>query len=172
MRHMSPRITAILFALLVGCLTLGLVACGDDGGSADTTEEDAGATSDETESDVSAEPNELTVVSTEYEFDIPETLPAGPTSIVLSNEGKEKHFLEIVELKADAPSVEKLIKLQKADKFFVREALSIKPTAPGEESAPGEVDLTAGRYGYVCFIATPQGKPHAFLGMFGEFTVE
>ncbi len=31
--------------------------------------------------------------------------------------------------------------------------------------------LKPGRYGYVCFVETKEGKPHAFLGMTGELTV-
>jgi hypothetical protein len=156
--------TALLpLALLAGA------ACGDD----DTPS--PGAESEDTEAttapdDAMTEP--MTITATDYAFDLPETLPAGEHTFTLVNEGKEPHFIEIVELKPDAPPVDKLIKIKKADKFFVRRAGGTKPVKPGEESKPFDSNLTSGRYGYVCFIETKDGTPHAFLGMAGEFTVE
>ena len=170
MRRLSPRILNVLFVLLVGGLATSLVACGGgdegDGGAATEEEgsEDAGAEGEGTA--------ETTIVATEYKFDLPATMPAGETTFTLANEGKEQHFIEIVELKEDAPPVDKLVKMRDAQKFFVRQAGNTPPVKPGEESQPFDVDLTPGRYGYVCFIQAPNGKPHAFLGMAGEFTVE
>ena len=112
------------------------------------------------------------MTATEYKFDLPATMPAGQTTLTLANEGKEPHFIEIVELKTDAPPAEKLVKMRSAQKFFVRQVANTPPVKPGAESEPVTAELTAGRYGYVCFIEAPNGKPHAFLGMVGEFTVE
>ncbi len=40
----------------------------------------------------------------------------------------------------------------------------------GDEEAL-TLDLEPGRYGMVCFVAGPDGQPHAFQGMQYEFTV-
>ena len=165
MRSSSSRASKVTLLIAAGVLLFGLAACGED--SEENGGNDAGG---DKESGQAAEA--VTITATEYKFDLPATLPAGKTTFTLVNEGKEQHFIEIIELKADAPPVAKLIKSKKPpDQFFVRQAGGTKPVKPGETSKPFEVDLTPGRYGYVCFIESPKGKPHAFLGMFGEFTV-
>ena len=155
-------------ALMLALSLLLTVACGDSdspeaGGQDDAATEAPGA-------DHGDEP--MTITATDYAFDLEASYPAGTHTFELANEGKELHFIEIVELKADAPSVEELIKIKKADKYFVRSAGGTKPVKPGETSPTFEAELTPGRYGYVCFIETKDGKPHAFLGMAGEFTVQ
>lgn len=160
----------LLVGLLLALLTLGAVACGDD--EAATPEPWAQATDgEETPAELPAS-GTVEIHATEYAFDVPLTLPAGPTTFTLINTGAEKHFIEILELKADAPPASELVKIRKADKYFVRRVGGTKPVAPGATSEPFEGELTPGRYGYACFIETKDGKPHAFLGMVGEFTVQ
>jgi hypothetical protein len=112
--------------------------------------------------------------ATEYAFGVPETIPAGEVTVTLKNSGDEPHMLDLVPLTDDAPPVEKLIKLpeKKVEKFFKGRPIHINPVKPGETSKPVDANLTAGRYGYVCFFAKKGEKPHAFKGMFGELTVE
>ena len=44
--------------------------------------------------------------------------------------------------------------------------------APGDEGTViFSEPLSAGKYGLVCFVPSPEGTPHAFLGMVSEFTV-
>lgn len=155
---------------LVAVLALGLVACG---GGDETDDADTPAAGETTAGEETPEASgEITVNATEYAFDLPETLPAGETTFTLNNVGEEKHFIEILELKADAPPVDELVKIKRADKFFVRRVGGTKPIGPGEQAEPFTGELTPGRYGYACFFATKKGPPHAFLGMAGEFTVE
>ncbi len=161
----------LFIALALAALMVGAVACGDD--EADPAAEEEVA-EEETPEEPEA-PEEVTVSATEYAFSMPTTLPAGTTPFILDNVGKEPHFISIVELQADAPTVEELLKLpeKKAEAFFVRpDVLTTKPIQPGEQSEPMEAELTPGRYGYVCFFATKGEPPHALQGMFGEFTVE
>lgn len=56
--------------------------------------------------------------------------------------------------------------------YFEGRPNEIPTVKPGETSAETEIDLVAGRYGYVCFIEAKDGTPHAFLGMSGEFVVQ
>jgi hypothetical protein len=172
--------TAVVAAV---ALVFALVACGND-------EETSGAKGGGTDNSVAApSPNpsgpgsaaaQVTVTATEYAFDMPETLPEGETTFNLVNAGKEPHMLIIAEFKPDAPSIEKLINLtqKEADKYIVeqKQIPPLKPGATGDK--PITFDLKAGAtYGYVCFVPSPKdseghGKPHAFLGMYGTFTVE
>lgn len=157
-------------AIFAAVLALGLLftACG---GEEPTAEPGA----DETAEAPTTEGGTVAVTAVEYAFNVPATLPAGPTTFTLENAGEEKHFMDIVQLTDDAPPVEDLIKLpdRKVGKYFVGQPNHISTIKPGETSKPLEVDLVSGaRYGYVCFFATKGEKPHAFLGMYGEFTVE
>ncbi len=159
----------LLVALAMALLMVGTVACGDTEETPDATEEDT------TEEDTDAGAGgEVTIQAEEYKFDIPATLPAGPTTFTLVNVGEEPHFIQIQELKADSPSVAKLLKLpgNKAESFFVRQVAQTKVIQPGDTSDPFEAELTSGRYGYVCFFSEKGEPPHAFQGMAGEFTVE
>ena len=133
---------------------------GQDAGAESPTEEAAGGT--------------LEFAATEYAFGVPETAAAGETSITLKNSGDEPHMLDLVPLTDDAPPVEKLIKLpeKKVEKFFKGRPIRINPVKPGETSKPVDANLTAGRYGYVCFFAKKGEKPHSFKVMFGELTFE
>ncbi len=165
----APR---IVIALL---LSLALLAAGWGDDSSEPEGNDAGgaaATAEPTTEGDDSAGEAVTITATDYKFDLAGSYDAGNYTFTLANAGKERHFIDIIELKADAPPVTKLIKIKEADKFFVRPVGGTKPVQPGEQSEPFEVELTPGRYGYVCFIETKDGKPHAFLGMAGEFSVE
>lgn len=160
-----------LFAA-VAVLALVLGACGTDTPTADP-DEGTGAAQSPTPD---AEGSIVVITATDYEFDLPETLPAGPTTFSLTNAGEEPHFIDIVELTDDAPPVDKLIKMSesKVGGFFVGQPNTLPTVKPGETGEKTvEIMLESGaRYGYVCFIEAKDGTPHAFLGMSGEFTVE
>ena len=160
----------LLVALSLALLMVGTVACGGD------TEETPEATEeDTTEEDTDAGAGgEVTIEASEYKFDLPATLPAGPTTFTLDNVGKEPHFIQIQELTEDSPPVAELLQLpqKKAEGFFVRQVAQTKVIQPADTSDPFEAELTPGRYGYVCFFASKGEPPHAFQGMAGEFTVE
>jgi hypothetical protein len=149
--------------MIVGVLLLS--ACGND--AKDTPRAQPPASS------APAGPTQVTVTATEYSFDLPDELPAGPTSFTLTNAGKEKHFLEIVQLTDDALPLKELLKLQEDElaPYFVGQPNRIATVKPGETSEPKNIDLVPARYAYVCFIEAKDGTPHAFLGMSGEFTV-
>ena len=158
-------------ALLAVLLVLGLffAACGGDEPTAGT---EPGA--DETSEAPAPVGGTVVVTATEYAFDLTAELPAGTTTFSLVNAGEEKHFIDIVPLTDDAPPVGDLIELpdNKVEKFFAGPPNHIATVPPGETSTKTlEIDLQAGRYGYVCFFSEKGEKPHALLGMFGEFTV-
>jgi plastocyanin len=153
---------------------MGLAACGSDDdtdpGATDTTVSEDETTTTAAE----GSGGEVEVQAVEYGFVLPETLPAGETTFAFKNNGKEPHQLILVPLLDDAPPVEDLIKLsQKEGAKYFKGRPSETSAKPGEEGKPLEVTLEAGRYGYVCFVRTKESKkPHAFLGMYGELTVE
>ena len=167
----------VLLALLMALAVLG--ACG--GGSDDATDTAAEDGAEEAEEspegdDASGEAEEGTLQfhATEYAFSVPETVPAGQTSIEIVNKGEEPHMLDLVPLVDDAPPVEELIKMPEKEvtKFFKGRPIHIKTVKAGQTSAAVDADLKPGRYAYVCFYSKKGEKPHALIGMNGELTVE
>jgi len=121
--------------------------------------------------DVEADAARVDVVATEYKFDLPDTLAQGRTSFVLTNQGHEAHFLEIVKL-AEGVTLEKALATD--DPSGVIEGdWSTGLAAPdgGKDDEVITFDLEPGNYGAVCFISGADGTPHAFMGMQKEFTV-
>ena len=157
-------------AVFAAVLVLGLLfaACGNE-------EPTATPGAQETTEAPTTEDGTVEITAVEYAFNVPATLPAGSTTFTLTNSGEERHFIDIVQLTEDAPPVEELIKLpdRKVGKFFIGQPNHIRTVKPGETSKPLEIELESGaRYGYVCFFSKKGEQPHAFQGMFGEFTVE
>lgn len=156
-------------------MALAMVACGDDGEES----EDPAAQEEETTTEETPEETEgagdLTVTATEYSFDFPATLPAGPVSITMENAGEQDHHLILAKLTEDAPPIEDLIKEKNPDKFLEEDITGNKPpfAKPGETAPALDTELSTGTYAYVCFMPDKEKKqPHAFLGMYGTFDVE
>jgi hypothetical protein len=109
------------------------------------------------------------VSATEYDFEF-DAPPAGPVSFVMSNDGDEPHFLGIGKL---LPGVTVEEAIQASDPSEVTEwTADSAVVGPGEEAVLTVDNLEPGEYGMVCFIPSPDGTPHAYLGMAVGFTVE
>ena len=179
--NLYVRAGALLLALMLALL---LAACGSDDNG------DAGAQPEETSVEVeeSEEPEEedgaageggaqLAVTATEFEFSgLDETVPAGETTFNFVNDGKQPHEFVMFKLAEDAPALDELIQLpeKKAEGFFEGPPSTAfaKPGKSQEGAFTTEL-VPGGRYAYVCFVQDKKTKkPHAFLGMVGEFTAE
>ena len=116
-----------------------------------------------------AGPKEIEVQSEEYKFGgVPGTLAAGETTFALENVGQEPHEFGLVRIKSDH-TLDELIRMGPAAEEFI-EDVGRAFAKPGKSDTL-EVTLEEGRYGYVCFVTTEDGTPHAAEGMYGEFTV-
>ena len=113
---------------------------------------------------------EIPVTAVEYEFqDIEDELISGQTSFRLENAGEEPHEFSLARITGDQP-LEELLQLPEEEVGEFIEDAGRAFAEPGDSDLL-EVELQPGRYGYVCFVEAPDGTPHAFLGMSGEFTV-
>lgn len=147
-----------LVVLLAACAQQGQGGGGNEPAAAPTEEAPSG-------------PEEITVKAVEYEFQgMPATLTPGRTALLLENAGEEPHQMSIALITSDA-TVEELLGLPENQVNEQIEDVGNLFARPGD-SQRRVVDLAPGRYGFVCFVSTKESMgPHAFEGMFGEFTV-
>ena len=107
-------------------------------------------------------------------FRAPSTLPAGPASFTLNNEGRFTHQLRLVELDEADPPLNEIAKLDpKSIPDVVDQIGFIRRVKSREVSTERiEVELEPGRYGFLCLLRdTYSQETHAAFGMSWEFTV-
>lgn len=121
-----------------------------------------------------AEPKaDMSVRLKDFAFGMPDTLPAGPHTIQVVNDGPEPHEFNILQLADGKTAVDVL--------QFLNGAGGPPPFAPvggmnGLDvgvTGYAELDLAPGHYVAICNIPSPkaEGHPHFALGMIKEFTV-
>ncbi len=116
----------------------------------------------------------LTIHLKDFVFDMPDTLPAGPLSIQVINDGPEPHELNILQL-AEGKTMNDVIQ-------FLNGAGGPPPFVPvggmnGLDiglTGYAEINLDPGTYIVICNIPSPktEGRPHFSLGMIKEFRVQ
>lgn len=120
---------------------------------------------------------EMTVVGTDYRFQVPATVPAGLTLLGFENRGRVDHEVIVARLKPGTT-------LQQAHEAQRRGADPAETTDEGAgvlfadagRRSAGKllIDLAPGRsYVIIClFRDFPQAPPHAEMGMIASFTVQ
>jgi len=136
--------------------------CGTDHG---TNEPPEGASRE-----VEADATQVDVVASDYAFDMPATLDAGRTSFVLTNDGHEAHFLEIVKLN-EGFTIQQALDAEDPSEMIAGDWNTGLAAPGGEDDEAITFDLEPGNYAALCFVSGPDGTPHAFMGMQKEFTV-
>ena len=161
----------LIALMLIGAVFIA--ACGEDGDD-EPEAGDAGQeeTTEESPSEEAAS-GEIAVAATEFDFGgVEETVAAGATTFTFENVGEEMHELVLVRKKTDDPT-EELLQLPEKEVEKKIEILGRTFAKPGETGKPLEAELTTGNYVMVCFVTSKEEKkPHAFLGMVRDFTVE
>ena len=122
---------------------------------------------------------QLPVTAIDYEYQgVPATLPAGITKIKMTNAApKEDHMMAMVKLTAagEAMELDKILALpeKKQGKYFDFSSAAFMEAKAGAVGY-SPINLTPGKYAYVCFFpegGKKNGKPHFMLGMGGTVTV-
>jgi hypothetical protein len=170
----------LMLCLIAAALLLG--GCGggnDDGGDAaddpdtETSSPDTTVAPDIDEEFVLSD-GTIAVRAGDPTFRAPSTLPAGPTSFTLNNEGRFTHQLRLVELDEADPPLNEIAKLDpNAIPDVVDQIGFIRRVKSREVSTERiEVELEPGRYGFLCLLKdTYSQETHAAFGMSWEFTV-
>jgi hypothetical protein len=108
----------------------------------------------------------VTLVASDYAFGGPDTIPPGLTTLRLVNTGREPHQAGLIRADsgktiADLQAAMSAPGASPAWAVFVGGANLV---VPGDTSNATQL-LTAGRYVLICFIPSPDGKPHFAKGM-------
>jgi uncharacterized cupredoxin-like copper-binding protein len=130
----------------------------------------------EEEEEVATEPLDgaevVPVTAVDFAFEgIPATVPAGPVSFELSNEGEAAHEMAVFKL-GEGVDMDELLARDEEPTDEEAQEVGFTFAPPGEGGAYlNAEDLTPGTYAVVCFIPGPEGKPHHELGMKTTFRV-
>jgi hypothetical protein len=114
-----------------------------------------------------------TITASDYAFAAADSIPAGLVTIQLLNAGKEPH--QAVVLRIDSgktmADVQTMIATPNmAIPGWVRFPIGVGMIVPGDTGNATAV-LAPGHYALVCFISSPDGKPHFAQGMLRAFEV-
>lgn len=122
--------------------------------------------------DAALEVRVITVHAKDFAFDMPKSIPAGPTTFRLVNDGKEFHHLSLIKL-AQGKTLADFTEAVKSGKPPEWAVAVGGPNAavPGQTIA-ATMNLEPGEYVAICFIPSPGEKaPHAMKGMIAPLTV-
>ena len=114
----------------------------------------------------------FTITAWDYAFDAPDTAVAGMTEITLVNKGPELHHVQLIRLDEGKKLSDLFAAVGKGHgpPSWAHEAGGPNTPVPGGTSV-ASVNLEAGRYAVLCFIPSPDGKPHVMKGMAREIVV-
>ena len=122
--------------------------------------------------DAALEVRVITVRAKEFAFDMPKSIPAGPTTFRLVNDGKEFHHLSLIKLEQGKTLADftEAVKSGKPPEWAVAVG-GPNAAVPGQTIA-ATMNLEAGEYVAICFIPSPgEQAPHAMKGMIAPLTV-
>lgn len=119
-----------------------------------------------------AAPNIINIKANDYAFEAPDTIPAGATTIRLTDGGKEMHHVQLLKL-ADGKTFEDLAKEGKGEppRWAVPVGGPNSPIPGGASVTETSLQLDAGNYALVCVIPSPDGTLHLMKGMAHKLTV-
>jgi len=111
--------------------------------------------------------NVVTITASDFSFAAPDSIPAGLTTVKLSNTGKEPH--QVVFIRIDSgKTMTDIANVMKDPNAKIPAWMSFPMGAntvePGD-SSNATAALTAGNYVLICFVSSPNGTPHASKGM-------
>jgi uncharacterized cupredoxin-like copper-binding protein len=116
----------------------------------------------------------LTIAATEFKFETAASVPAGPVTIRLTNEGQEEHQAQMARIAEGSTFDDVIAALQQADPSGAFAILTFVggPTGvtPGEEQEVRAV-LEPGNHILLCFVSGADGVPHFAKGMAAQFEV-
>ena len=119
-----------------------------------------------------AAPAVINLRATDYAFEAPDTVSAGPTWVRMTNDGKEFHHVVMVQIDS-GHTVDELMKAIGAGKPPEWAHALGGPIAPSPGGTPTTtaVPLKPGSYVLICMVPSADGVPHVVKGMMRLMTV-
>jgi uncharacterized cupredoxin-like copper-binding protein len=117
--------------------------------------------------------NVVTVAAGDYTFMAPDTIPAGLTTLMLKNLGKEVHQVVVMRLDSGKTMADLQPVLTTPDMpipGWLYFPIGVNGIVPGD-SANATATLEPGHYVMVCFLPSPDGAPHVAKGMVRQLEV-
>lgn len=117
-----------------------------------------------------AEPgaNVVSFIGIDYAFQGPDTIPAGLTTIQLANQGQESHQLVLIRLDSGKTIADLQAMLAARTggppPGWLKFPAGVTGITPGD-SGNATAALAPGHYVMMCFLPSPDGKPHFMKGM-------
>jgi hypothetical protein len=109
----------------------------------------------------------LAVTTTEYAFELPPSIPAGPTRVVVTNVGSKDHSALIVRLDGDATygDVRSILTGPTGEGLdSVSSPAGGLAFVPPDASRSVVIDFRAGTYVLICYVRDDDGRPHFLKG--------
>lgn len=118
-----------------------------------------------------AVPNVVTVIATDFAYQVPAEIPAGLTTLAMVNQGSEAHHAQLIKLDEGKSLADFLALGEGAPQpSWVSFVGGPNAADPGATVAATSI-LEPGHYAIVCWIPSPDGVPHIAKGMAAEFDV-
>ena len=122
-----------------------------------------------------AGPRVVQVRAVDYAFEAPKSIPAGTTTFVLQNVGREIHHLWIVKLEAGKTPEQFTAAMKTWGSALRMPPWAVDVGGPNSaasgEKAEGTMTLEPGTYMLVCWVPSPDGMLHVMKGMIKPLTV-
>lgn len=189
---MLIRTRMFVGTLLLACFTVAACQPSSDDLSDDTADERVAGSQADSDDGV------VRIVATDFAFEAPAEVPSGWTTLELSNEGEQEHFVifwkmpeglgmtdyqtGVVAAFAAAGAQYDAGEIDRGEAFAmigsmlpewypgVQPASGVGLTSPGR-IARTSVNFEPGTYVMECYVKTPEGVYHTMLGMLREITV-
>ncbi len=114
----------------------------------------------------------IIITATDFHFDAPDSVPAGLTTLHLVTQGEQSHQVAMLRISGGKSFADFLARIAQPGPppAWVTVAGGVDPPRPGG-SASVTMELEAGTYALLCFMAGPDGVPHVLKGMSRELRV-
>jgi hypothetical protein len=120
-----------------------------------------------------AQGNTVTITASDFSFTAPDTIAAGLTTFELVNHGNELHHVQLIRLEQGKTmaDVHAALQSQAGPPAWITLMGGPNGAVPHGPPVSAAVSLTPGQYVLLCFIPSPDGKPHVAKGMVRPLTV-
>jgi hypothetical protein len=151
--------------------------CADDEpestSTGDSTTTSAGDATTTTEA-MGSEIPQVEIVTTDFAFEAPESVPAGVVEFTLTNDGEEPHHVQLARLNDDVTMDDLTEALASGDESAALALLTLTGgvgiVPPGGDGR-AILDLEEGSYVLLCFVEGADGLPHLAKGMVAPMEV-